>query len=586
MPTRPRDFVHRSRALCSYWPWIVLLSIAPSALATSVDVEIEGVEDELKDNVEASLSIRRPGDDPTVADLRRLHDRAVFEIRLALEPFGYYAPQIDGSFDESGDDVKTRYVIDTGTRIHVQKFDLQLSGEASDDPGFRAIVDDFPVHEGDPLLHSAYESGKFRLRAYAQRMGYLDAAMDSSAILINLAEYHAAVVIHFDTGIRYEFGEIRLHQDVLNPEMVEGYVNFGPGDPYEQAKIAKLQSELASGPYFSLVEVHTRRDQVQNGQVPIDIDLIPAKTQRYEVGGGYGTDTGFRGRFGAEFRRLNRRGHHADFDASVSERELTASSRYVIPWPHPRTEELSFFGAFGRFDPGWSLSTRLTGGIGLSAMRKGWREILSVAYEYDDWEISDQEDITRLTILSGSWTRVRADNRFDPGKGYRLHTELRGTVENVGSDVSMVQGLVEIGVLRPVGGSLRALARASAGATATDEFEHLPPGQRFVTGGTTTVRGFSYESLGPRNDSDDLVGGDLFGLASFELEHRFLEDLGVAGFVDTGNTWDTEFEALAVGTGVGLRWASPVGLLRLDGAWGISRASNPFNIHFIIGPVF
>jgi len=551
-----------------------------------VDVKLEGLSGEVKKNVLATLSILNPGKDPSAASIRRLHARAPSEIRLAMEPFGYYAPVIRDTLAQDGDGFRAEYRITPGDPIHVAVVDIQVSGPGEHDAGFRELIDAFPMKSGDVLDHGRYALGKIAFQAQAAQKGYLDAAFDSSAILVDLAAYQASIVLHFDTGIRYRFGDIRLHQDVLKPEMVQGYVEIQPGDLYELNRLLALQANLAHGPYFSTVEIHTRREEASEDRVPIDIDLVPARPRRYEIGAGYGTDTGIRGHLGLDLRRLNRRGHYAEADLEMSQREVTFSSRYVIPWPYPRTEELSFFGGVGGFDPGWSRSTRLTGGASLSRMRGSWREIVSLGYEHDDWTIGDTDGVSGLLLLSGSWTHTRTDNRFDPANGRSLRLEVKGAHDAVLSSTTMLQGNLEAKMLRHLGGPLRMLVRASAGGTAAQEFEDLPPAQRFVTGGTTTGRGFSYQSLGPHNVEGDLVGGNLMATGSVELEARFLTRFGLAGFIDTGNTFADAFRTFEVGTGVGLRWVSPVGLLRLDGAWGVSWGSNPFQIHFVIGPVF
>ena len=565
---------------------LLLMIPADNALGASVDVHLDGLKGDVKENVEATLSILNPGKEPSATAIRRLHARAPSEIRMAMEPFGYYAPTIRDTLIENGDDFKAEYRVAPGEPMRVDTLDIQVGGPGENDPGFRDLVQAFPMKPGDVLDHGVYSRGKLGFQARAAQDGYLDAAFDSSAILVDLAAYRASVVLHFNTGIRYRFGDIRLHQDALKPEMVQGYVQIKPGDLYELNRLLALQAHLAQGPYFSTVEVHTRRNEAAEDRVPIDIDLVPARPRRYEVGAGYGTDTGVRGHLGVDLRRLNRSGHYAEGDLEMSQREITFSTRYVIPWPYPRTEELSFFGGLGGFDPGWSRSFRFTGGTSLSRMRGSWREIVSLAYEHDDWTIGDTDDVSGLVLLSGSWTRTRTDDRFDPQNGQSLRLEVKGSHKAVLSTATMLQGNLEAKMLRHLAGPLRLLVRGSAGGTAAPEFDDLPPAQRFVTGGTTTVRGFSYQSLGPRNAEGDLVGGNLMATGSAELEARLLPKFGLAGFIDTGNTFQDAFSTFEVGTGVGLRWVSPVGLLRLDGAWGVSWGSNPFQIHFVIGPVF
>jgi translocation and assembly module TamA len=258
----------------------------------------------------------------------------------------------------------------------------------------------------------------------------------------------------------------------------------------------------------------------------------------------------------------------------------------VIPWPYPRTEELSFLFGVGRFAPGWSESNRITGGASMSRVQWGWREIVSLTYEFDDWTIADVDDETGLLLLTGSLTRTVTDNRLDPTRGRSLRFEARGAHDAVLSDVSMLRGTAEARFLRQLVGPFRGFARGLVGGILTPDFERLPPGQRFVTGGVQTVRGYTYESLGPQDSNGQLVGGNLLAIGSVELECRFLPKLGLAGFIDSGNSFRDRIDGkFQVGVGTGFRWVSPVGMVRLDGAWGISRGDDPFHIHFMIGPV-
>ena len=558
-----------------------------SALASSVKVELEGLEGPLQDNVEATLSIRRAEGDLRAGQIKRLHGRAAEEIRRALEPFGYYRPDIRASPVPEGDDFRARYEVDAGEPIRLRTVEVRATGAgAESDPRFGTLVDDFPLAAGDVLDHSLYTLGKNALALYAARKGYLDAKFDSSAILVDLAAYEASVVLHFDTGIRYRYGEITLEQEILYREMVQGYLEFAPGDPYDIDDLIKLQGGLVAGPYFSSVEIHPGYERKEGDRIPIRIVCSPARPIRWEVGAGYGTDTGVRGSLGVEFRRLNRRGHYANIDLEGSEREFTLSSRYTIPWPYPRTEELSFLLGIGRFDPGWATSNRATLGASLSRVQWGWREMVSLTYEFDDWTISDTDEETGLLLLTGSLTRTVADNLLDPTRGRMLRFEVRAAHDAVLSGASLLRGTAEGRFLRSLVGPLRGFVRGQVGGLLTDDFNRLPPGQRFVTGGVQTVRGYTYESLGPHDANGKLVGGNLLAYGSAELEYRFLSKLGLAAFLDSGNAFrDTFDEPFQVGVGTGIRWASPVGLVRLDGAWGVTRGDDPFHIHFMIGPV-
>jgi translocation and assembly module TamA len=108
-----------------------------------------------------------------------------------------------------------------------------------------------------------------------------------------------------------------------------------------------------------------------------------------------------------------------------------------------------------------------------------------------------------------------------------------------------------------------------------------------VTGGDQTVRGYGYESLGPTDVNGDVVGGDLLVSGSFEFEYRPLNKLGFATFFDAGNALDSLSDlSLEMGAGIGFRWATPVGYVRLDVAQPLTEQNRGPRLHFTIGPDF
>ena len=123
------------------------------------------------------------------------------------------------------------------------------------------------------------------------------------------------------------------------------------------------------------------------------------------------------------------------------------------------------------------------------------------------------------------------------------------------------------------------------GRTFSPDFRDLPATLRFFTGGDQTVRGFRYLELGPRDAAGESIGGRALIAGSLEVDYRFLERWAVAAFHDAGNALDS-FSSLSLerGIGGGLRWLSPIGLIRLDAAFAVSRPGSPLRIHFIIGP--
>ena len=134
-------------------------------------------------------------------------------------------------------------------------------------------------------------------------------------------------------------------------------------------------------------------------------------------------------------------------------------------------------------------------------------------------------------------------------------------------------------------GGHRLLGRLQAGGIATNDFAAIPPSLRFFAGGDQSVRGYDYQSLSPRDSAGKRVGGRYLLVGSVEYQYPLAERWRLATFVDQGNAFDHLNDPLQTGVGIGLRWVSPVGPLRLDLAHALDdeQGSN-FRIHFSMGP--
>jgi translocation and assembly module TamA len=128
--------------------------------------------------------------------------------------------------------------------------------------------------------------------------------------------------------------------------------------------------------------------------------------------------------------------------------------------------------------------------------------------------------------------------------------------------------------------------RADIGWIGTDQFHQLPPSIRFFAGGDRSIRGYQYKSLGPLNADDQVTGGNSLLVGNFEVEYRFLEKWSGAVFLDAGNAFSDFQGEVMFGTGFGVRWISPVGMVRIDFGFGLNKEGSPFRLHLGIGPDF
>lgn len=579
---------------------VPLAGLAPSAQAdeSGLRVEVLGLggvirsylpSGEIRKNVLSVLSIEDAREEKslTEARIRRLHENAPEEIRTALEPYGYFRPVIEANLTHDGRGWLARYRIDPGPELLVTSFDLQVAGEGSSELAFIALASNFPLQRGSVVSSSVYGAARKEFEELAAESGYLDASFTQSRIEVDRARYTADLVLHFDTGPRYVFGPTRFHQSFLNENIVAGYVTWQQGEPLDAKELLKFQGTLSESPYFGRVEVQVRREEAVGREVPIDVTLEPSKRRRFTFGPGYGTDTGPRVSGTADFRRLNCAGHRAETELKLSRIEQTLWARYYVPGPYPRTDVLSFQAGFSNLDTTTSKSRTALAGVSLARARGRWHEVFSLTEQRETYTVGVDVGTSYLLIPEASWSRVVADDRVYTKKGFRVQLDLRGAVKDVLSNASFGQIATNGKWIRSLGGRSRVIGRAQLGYTFTGDFRILPPRIRFFTGGDESVRGYAFNGLGSVDEEGNVIGGKVLRVVSGEYEFRFLDKWGgfsAAAFVDAGNATLGFSQHLRVGAGVGLRWRSPIGMVRGDAAFALSLPGTPLRLHLNVGP--
>ena len=567
-------------------------SSSDDATGPTIAVSISGLEDQqqLSQNVEAFLKILRLDGEsaPSEGRVRFLHSQAEEQIRSALQPFGYYKPEIETELTLDNNQWQARYQIDPGPPVQIGELKVEISGDGRDDPQYQRVLDNLPLAEGDILVQPQYEDTKQAFQSIAAERGYFDARFTSNQIRIDIQAYDAAVDLTFDSGRRYRFGEVSFDQEILDNGFLDRFVDIEPGQPYTSDDLLKLQSDLIGSEYFSHVEVSAPAEAAEDYTIPVTVRLEPVKKHQYVFAIGYGTDTGARGKIRVENRRVNRRGHRYNAELQISQIKQSLTAEYLIPGSDPRTDSYTVRGGYIIEDSDVKKAETLKLGGTYQTQDGDWLKVYSLDFQREIFEVSGEETTTDLLIPGLSWTRVKADDRLDVRQGSRLNFQLRGAQEFLLSDITFVQASVSTKWIWPLGEKGRLLLRAEAGTTIfqdNNDFEKLPLTLRFYAGGDNSVRGYDLDSIGPRNDEDDVIGGKHLLVGSVEYDYEFRENWRLAAFIDAGDAFDDEAPEPKHGAGFGVRWQSPVGPIRVDLASGLDRPpGDTFRIHLSIGP--
>ena len=572
-------------------------STVAAAPKERIEIKVDGVTDDMADNVRSYLTLSRyqTRDDLTDPQVRRLADRAVDEAADALRPYGYYAPTIRSR--TSRDDPKwiVRLKIDPGQPVLMKEVDVEIIGAGATDKSLTRIPAATSLKPGTRLDHSSYETLKATLLRTARDRGYLDATLTRRELIVNPTDLTADARITLDTGGRYEFGAVELDQDVINDDLLRAYVRFAQGQPYSPEQLNGTQYALEDSNYFSTVVVSPGERDRENLTVPIKIHVEPIKRNRYGINAGYGTDTGVRGQFTWDNRLINTRGHRSRIELTASEIRSEALARYVIPVGDPSLEKLEFSLAYVNEDIGdlKSERTELTGG--LTQVFGKWQQVMFLQLNDERTIYPDGRADEALLLIPGiSYASLPPNFLTGWVRDAAYYVEFSGSPATLGSDASYLRFYGRAERVWPIHGPWYVRGRAEFGTSWVDDFSELPASQRFFAGGDRSVRGFALNELSPPLPPSDVKAGSSSGqggggehkiVASIEFERDFPRNFRGAVFFDTGNAFNDWSTPLEYSVGVGVRWKLPMLMIGFDVAQALSQPDLKPRVHLNITQV-
>lgn len=559
------------------------MALPPMVVAT-VAFDVPDAPSGLVDNLRARSGLAAESCDAPAWRVQRLFRRSEKDLRPALHAFGYYGAQLEKRLQRGDDCWHAIIDITLGVRTTIASRQIDIRGEAADDPRLAALMDAMPLAEGAELNHADYESIKDRLRQFAAERGYLDFTFSKRELRVNPQSAQADIVLLADSGPRYRFGELRFKQDTLNDGFVHRLAGMRENEPYDARAVATLDRRLSDAGYFQSVEVRPLRDQAKDLAVPIEVKLEPAKRHAWRAGIGFATDTGPRASLQYNNRYVNRRGHSFKSGLSLSPVLSNLTADYTVPGDDPNIESYSFGARLQHEDTDTSTSDSALLAVRHKRRVGRWTQTRFVELLHESSEVGNDETTATLLMPGIGWHRMVAENPLRTRRGYRVNLELRAAHESLLSTATLFRVDAHAKGIYRFGDGGRVTARVDAGSVIGDSIENLPASLRFFAGGDNSVRGYDFKSLGPRDDNDDPRGGRNLLATSFEYEHPVAgEDWWAAAFVDAGNAFDSDSFDPKVGYGVGMRWYSPVGRLRLDIAVPDDTREDQWRLHFGLG---
>ncbi len=590
------DWTSMSRYIAVMISTIVPLGATANAQgAGKVEVTGEILPSHIREKINALLQDELPAE--SRFDARRQARRAADLSLKALNSEGYFSADAKIMI-EMGPPIRPSVALSPGGQFTFSNVEIDwqdLDGETKSAPPSPPALE---LKSGDPARAAAIIAEEKRLVQSLIRQGHADAEALPRTLIGDRETTTVDLTYNLFAGPVVCLGDLVVETEGRTRDsFVRRISTFQPGDSHNGDAVDELERRLALTRLYSIASVDVDPDTQRQGDGcvvrDVNVSLTDAPSRTLALGASFATSEG--AGFQADWRRRNLTGRGDTLATRLNyaelERVLTASWTLPAFRGYGRKLTLSSSAsdettdAYDRkaveinalYDYRWTQHLALVGGIGIEAAQ--------------ETETTTKNDYHILTGQAGlRWNDV--DNELDPSQGFRVN--LLGEPSYVMGDLDgpFIRVTTEARGYTGFDQDRYVIAgRAKVGTVYGADRDDLPTDRRFYAGGGGSVRGYAYQGLGPVNSSGDPVGGRSLLEVSIEGRIRLSDRFGAVAFVDAGEVGTAEvpkFSTLRTGVGLGFRYFTGFGPLRVDVATPIDPEADddPFHVYISIGQAF
>ncbi len=517
----------------------------------------------------------RPDD---FADLGDLAANQVSERKLQsdaaelLATEGYVSPQVTLRRDGNA----SRLEVDPGPRSMIGEVRIEIVGVA-DESRRQALLAGWQLPSGQPFRQTAWDKAKQALLGELLTSEFATARLSHTRAEVDVPARRVDLQVRVEAGPRYRFGEVQISgQKRYSDEFIRKLNRqVRPGEAYHEEALQALQNALQSTPYFSSVSVTLVTDPQEvrvgeDGWLTAPVRVLVRERQPYQLsfGGGYSSNTG--ARVEGTFRDIDlfRRAWELQSGMRIEQSRQSAFADIFLPVDEQRRRD-GFGMAFENSDiEGLAIRRWALGATRVQQSGKIERR-LGINWQQERQMPTGMSSTTNRALTAQiGWTWREARDPLDPADGISLQLQLGGASKQLLSEQNFLRSYFRYSQGIALSEHDTVLLRAELGATWARSSQGIPQDFLFRAGGSNSVRGYAYQSLGVRQGAATL-GGRYLTTLSAEYIRWLNANWGAAAFADAGDATDDRLSMRpALGYGVGARWKSPAGPLGIDLAYG------------------
>lgn len=550
---------------------------------TYYDVDIDAAPRDLRKLLEAHLDIARFATRSDISDdqFDFLVTATPQQVRDLASTEGYFSAVVRTDTKTVDGRRRVRVSVDPGPRTTISSVTLTFRGPVltEDKNQENAARFAFSLHEGDPFTQSGWDDAKNASLKALQSRRYIGAKIVQSEARVDPLRRDAQLSVTFDSGPTFTMGELDVQGMRRYPQSIVTNVNpISPGEIYDTNRVTELQRQMQNTPYFASVAIAVDDNPDKPQQTPVHVKVSEFPYNNFRGSVGYSTDTG--PHVQGSYTYLDTFGAAWPFQVQgrVDQIQQFGQLQLSMP-PGPRAWTNSALVSYTTTDVSDTRIYSLRGGVQRTRTSQNIDFAYSLLYYQDRLDQNAAPPTTaRALVPSWSWTRRNVDDPLFPRSGNLIRVEAGFAVKGLLADSTFVRGYMRGQQYLPIGRNDIMLFRAEVGGVFTgSSSSDVPASLLFRAGGSNSVRGYAFQSIG-----NDVAGSILptkyLVTGSGEYQHWFSHDWGGAAFFDVGTATDTWGERVFdPGAGIGARWRSPVGPVNLDVAYGFrTRSVRPY----------
>ena len=545
-------------------------------LTPKFPVKIETQNSEVKSMLEEYLPLITQQQDEELdkEQVGFLAEEAPDNVKTMLKTKGYF----NGSVNVQDNGSSYTVAVNPGPRTKVDNVSVAILGDILSDDNlaeyYQKAMLNWQQPVGEYFDQDGWSGSKTSVLSAVTRKKYPLAKLSNTQATVNPNNNTADLNVIVESNRPIYFGDFEITGTRRYPDnVVAGLARFKPGAPYDLDLLLDFQQALEQNGHYSGASVQADFDRLQGDRVPVKVNVTEVKRHKLETGIRYDSEYGLGGRIGYDYYNLFNKGYIGSVVWDMDKYETTLAAGIS----QPRNSE----GKYWTTNTSYNRSTTqnlekraLTSGIWRVRDRNGIESRLGIEFITEDRKVPDTNyDLGRshATMLTASWKRQNIETELRPENGYYLDGKIGATLGNFLSSTTMARATARAGYFyTPENKKLGTfIVRGQAGYVYAREGENVPSSLMFRTGGASSVRGYELDSIGLEGPKNSVLPDRALLVGSLEYQFPITKSVSGAVFHDVGDV-TSNFKRMSMkhGTGLGVRWFSPVAPFSFDVAYG------------------